>query len=215
MSGDDNLRGAKQFVSESPAPPNLVRHGSRLDTLARHGCHRLMHVRIEAPSFGLDRLDTQFAQSSQEQPMRCGDSFIERHVLGARCQCAFECVERRQEAKQGVTPALLTRPLLLPRDAAPKVLEIRKQTEVLLLLLLKGAAKVFDLIAREPIATILRVPDSALPSLLHGAVKGSAVCFTNKPVRRTERKRQDTERRDKRRCQILDVEDDDFPGQGQ
>ena len=162
MSGDDNLRGTKQFVSKSPAAPNLVGYGSRLGALARHGGHRLMHVRIEAPSFGLDRLGTQFAQRCQEQPMCCGDSFIERHVFGARCQCAFECVERRQKAKQGVTPALLTRPLLLPCDAASEVLEIRKQAEVLLLLRLKGAAKVFDLVVRKPVATILRVHDSAL-----------------------------------------------------
>ena len=68
-------------------------------------------------------------------------------------------------AEHGLTPALLTRPVPLPCDAASEVLEIRKQTEVLLLSLLKVAAKVFDLIARKPAAAILRVhahrsPDS-------------------------------------------------------
>jgi hypothetical protein len=161
--GDDDLCWTKQLLSKPPAPSNLARDGSRLDIVGGYRRDSLVLVRIEGLSFGLDWLYPEFAESIEEQAVRGGDALVEWRVRGARRERAFERVEWGQDRQQRVTTALVTRPFVLPRRPAPKVLEVREQPDVPVLLFIDGAPALFDLVADETIAATLGLHGSALP----------------------------------------------------
>jgi hypothetical protein len=120
--------------------------------------------RIEGLSFGLNGLYPELAESIEEQTVRCEDALIEWRVRGARRERAFERVERGQERKQCVTPALVTRLVVLPRHPASNVLEVGEQSNIPVLLFTEAAAELFHVVGRQTVAAAaLALHGSALP----------------------------------------------------
>jgi hypothetical protein len=141
-------------VSKSPAPSNLTRDSSGLDIVGGHRRDSLVLVRIEGLSFGLDGLYPEFAESIDEQAVRCDDALVKWGVRGARRERAFERVERGQEGKQGVTPAFVMRPSALAPYPPPEVLEVREQSNVRVLLFTERTPEFFGVFTVDAIVAI-------------------------------------------------------------
>ena len=141
------------------------------------------------------------------------DAVVEWRVRGARCKRAFERVERGQERKQGVTPALVTRPFMLPRHSAPKVLEVRQQSKTPVLLFAEAAPELVHVVAGGTVAVTLGLHGSSLPWCRWD--HATAATALHEAASMWLQESQNGERREERGCQVVNLENDDLPAQRQ